>query len=843
MTRIFNSEIECSNEVQRLKLLQKHHPLRPEVIPTELANSSQWIVWAYEVGRRKNGKFGPDKIAYQARDPRLKSSRWHASDWSDLTTALQCVKDNPHIDGIGYFFSKNDGLIGTDFDNCRDPKTGRIRKEYQFWIDKLDGYAEVSPSGTGIKVWVKGIVDSRCFRNDESTGFRIPNFAGGIIEIYRRGQYFTVTTQVLEGFERIKPAQEELDVLSEFYLSHTHNNLLGGSGGWVSGEQAPNVVENLPKSAKARLGKSTINDIQFSSDGTRLAVASGIGIWIYDAHTAEQLFLLAGHTRNVTSVIFSPSGRKLASGGQDGTIRLWDVPTGKHLKTHTKEGVSRVVFSPDRCTFATVEWGGPLRLWDIATGKLCQTFTMNVEKRDVFIASLKEGWSQTLTMNVGERWAFSGAVFSPDGCTLATLEGEEDVWDGDLRISLWDIATGMHLKILTKANSLSYGLHSLAFSPDGGTLANDVGIEGFWELWDVTIGARLKTFHLEHTDNFVLTRSLAFSPDGNTLAAGCSNSTIYLWNVDTGKHAKTFTGHTAEISNLCFSPDGNTLASGCKDGTVLLWDIDSTSGETILTEENSELRNRASQIQQICTERGITTLVHFTRIENLHSILQQGLLGRSILETHGQQFLFNDHDRVDGHKEAICLSISFPNYQMFYSIREQKKETQEANDSQWIVLLLDVKVLWELDCAFCQNNAARKAISRTSLEDRKSPEALKGMFGDFYNIRHQDLSIPQDYPTHPQAEVLVFDPIPAQYIEAIHFWDAAAQERWLPNITDANYEISCINRHYFEPRHDYEIWRPANFNSEGIPLSYLNSDDGDYEPNDDLSFNENDIHF
>jgi hypothetical protein len=82
--------------------------------------------------------------------------------------------------------------------------------------------------------------------------------------------------------------------------------------------------------------------------------------------------------------------------------------------------------------------------------------------------------------------------------------------------------------------------------------------------------------------------------------------------------------------------------------------------------------NREAQIQQICDERDIETLVHFTRVENLSSILQNGLLSRKALETSGQQFLFNDPDRIDGHKEAICLSISFPNYKMFYPIREDK---------------------------------------------------------------------------------------------------------------------------------------------------------------------------
>ena len=248
----------------------------------------------------------------------------------------------------------------------------------------------------------------------------------------------------------------------------------------------------------------------------------------------------------------------------------------------------------------------------------------------------------------------------------------------------------------------------------------------------------------------------------------------------------------------------------------------------------SQAAHRKFHIQQICEERNIATLVHFTRIENLQNILQEGLLSRSLLETGEQQFLFNDNDRVNGHKDAVCLSISFPNYQMFYRIRKQKEKTQEASDSQWIVLLLDAKVLWELECAFCQRNAAHKAVTSTLLKDRKRPKALKGMFEDFYDIKHQDLSIPQDYPTHPQAEVLVFDPISVQYIKAIHFWNADAQNQWLPSSTGTDYETACTDRHYFEPRRDYEVWRSANFNDEGIPLSY--SADNEVDNDDDISF-------
>ena len=271
--------------------------------------------------------------------------------------------------------------------------------------------------------------------------------------------------------------------------------------------------------------------------------------------------------------------------------------------------------------------------------------------------------------------------------------------------------------------------------------------------------------------------------------------------------------------------------------------VDSDSHETLLTEERTELLKRESRIQQICEDRGVKTLVHFTRIENLSSILQQGLLGRSLLEKRGQQFLFNDNDRIDGHKEAVCLSISFPNYQMFYRLREQQKAPQAANDSQWVVLHLDAKVLWELECAFCQRNAAHKAVTSILLEDRKKPEALKGMFENFYNIKHQDLLIPQNYPTHPQAEVLVFDPIPVRYIKAIHFQNETVLEEWRSVNAELYSQTLSANRQYFDPRKDYEVWRTKNFDNEGIPLSYTTEDNVNDIPLADPIDNKDDIPF
>lgn len=227
--------------------------------------------------------------------------------------------------------------------------------------------------------------------------------------------------------------------------------------------------------------------------------------------------------------------------------------------------------------------------------------------------------------------------------------------------------------------------------------------------------------------------------------------------------------------------------------------------------------NRASEIQQICEKRGVNFLCHFTRVENLDGILRQGLLGRSVLEERDQDFLFNDHERVEGQENAVCISVSFPNYLMFYSIRKEK-EGEGVNDSQWAVLLLEPSVLWKFECAFCQENAAAGVIRDTPLEDLRPPGALENMFiGDYTDnsgrkVLRDSLQIPENYPTHPQAEVLVFDPIPTQYIKAICFWNADARDAtriiWKSSDIDTDHRIDFYTspRYYFQARRDFKKW-------------------------------------
>ena len=204
---------------------------------------------------------------------------------------------------------------------------------------------------------------------------------------------------------------------------------------------------SLPEGAVARLGKGRINEIEYSPDGSLLAVASTVGIWLYDADTGVEKALLTGHTESVTSVSFNSDGTLLVSGSSDNTVRLWDVTTRMLKATLTgHEGtVNSVDFCPDDTMVASGSDDSTVGLWDIAS-----------ETRKATL------WHSENVNSVEFR--------PPDGATLASV-------GDDNRVRLWDIET-----LTQKATlNLRYDGYSISFSPDGNTLAT--GANGSVEDW------------------------------------------------------------------------------------------------------------------------------------------------------------------------------------------------------------------------------------------------------------------------------------------------------------------------------------------------------------------------
>ena len=330
----------------------------------------------------------------------------------------------------------------------------------------------------------------------------------------------------------------------------------------TAAEYEPYTQLSLPEGAKARLGKGRLTgDIAYSPDGTRLAVASSIGIWMYDAQTGEALDLLTGHTGDVLSVSFSPDGTTLASGSRDRTIRLWNAETGEHLHTligHT-DAVNSVSFSPDGNTITSGgDWDDTtIRLWNAETGEHLRTLK-------------------------GHTSRVSSVSFSPDGTTIASGS-----WDNTIR--LWDMVTGAHKQTFTGHTD---GVNSVSFSPDGATITSGSGDDTV-RLWDVATGTLKATLirneDMDRRDDWEQVpiriqgvNSVVFSPDGTILVSGDHDHTVCLWDVATGILKSILTQHQDSVLSVSFSPDGTILASGGNDGIVKLQDVATGTLKTTL---------------------------------------------------------------------------------------------------------------------------------------------------------------------------------------------------------------------------------------------------------------------
>ena len=300
---------------------------------------------------------------------------------------------------------------------------------------------------------------------------------------------------------------------------------------------------HLPEGATARLGKGSLADgnhaVDFSSDGRYLAVASHIGVWIYEVATNRYVTLLPTEKRP-TSVSFSPVGATLAAGLHDHTIALWKVNTGRRIGTlrHDPLYFPIAVFSPDGTTLASGSNDGTVQLWDLGSRT---------------VVAVLEGHTRGV----------EGLVFSPDGTMLAS--------SGDNNIKLWDVAARKEIATLIGHRDVVF---ALAFSPNGATLASGAS-DGTARMWDVATREQIATLN-EPRNHSVW--SVVFSPDGSTLTTG-SYKVVTHWDVATRESVATDELSTGGVNSLAYSPvNPDLFLSSSRDGVVLR---DLESGSTV----------------------------------------------------------------------------------------------------------------------------------------------------------------------------------------------------------------------------------------------------------------------
>ncbi len=350
--------------------------------------------------------------------------------------------------------------------------------------------------------------------------------------------------------------------------------------------------------------ETNLGEAAFSADCKILAIVgkNSPPLQFWDVESGELLKSAEKCGESYESIEFSPDGRSVVTGGVWESVSLWNVSTAERLKSMARgEPINSVAYSPDGKTVASGIDDGTIRFWDAATGELRNTITGHTDSR-IFSAAFSPdgrilacgGKSKIQWWNpqTGEHLKtikepscdVHSIAYSSDAKLLAT-------GGTSMKARLWDVQSGRFLGSFKGhkdrvTDAYKYQVSSVAFSPDGRTLASgggkkmprnvakkDSSEDNMVCLWEIhtgelyPAGERLATF-TKHTESVT---SVAFSPDGTTLASSSQDKTIQLWDINTRSHLKTLTGHKEDVTAVVYSPDGKTLASGSADRTIRLW--------------------------------------------------------------------------------------------------------------------------------------------------------------------------------------------------------------------------------------------------------------------------------
>ena len=282
--------------------------------------------------------------------------------------------------------------------------------------------------------------------------------------------------------------------------------------------------------------RADLNIRAFAPDGSALAAADD-AIQIWNIANRRLVTEMEGHGSGIDTVAFTPDGLSIFSASSVDapyygrpSARLWDIKTGG--LNWGMEQIESAAMSPDG-TSAAISFYRAIQITDPLTGEAAAEL-------DVYSAG--------------------AMAFSPDGKRLAFSRPASNY--GEIRV--WDIAAD---KVSKRFQSTLGRIHSIAYSPDGKTIAGGGEFETLI-LWDAHSGQPVKELESRAGDVY----SVAFSPSGSRLASAGEDGAVRLWNLETGQTGWILEGHSGGALTVAYSPDGRTLASGGEDGTIRLWD-------------------------------------------------------------------------------------------------------------------------------------------------------------------------------------------------------------------------------------------------------------------------------
>jgi WD40 repeat protein len=288
---------------------------------------------------------------------------------------------------------------------------------------------------------------------------------------------------------------------------------------------------------------------------------------IWDLPSGRQVLSL-DNKEKVSTVGFSPFGKRAVSGTKSGNVNVWNIPTGEQDKTlrgHTGE-VTQAVFTNDGKYLLTSSADSTIRLWNLETG--------NMEK--IYIGHLDK---------------VNGISISPDGNYFVSCSDDGNVL-------MWEIMTEELVGIFEGHKG---SVKTATFSPRGNYIVTG-GVDGKVKKWDASTAQQVLEFDLHSSP----INSVEVSPDGSTVVSGSDNGFVYVWDAGTGEVDHVLLGHDKAVSSVYISKDAKYIISGSKEKNPIVWDY--ASGNEV-----TPLSGHSDRINDVC----FTPYIKFPEEEEL----------------------------------------------------------------------------------------------------------------------------------------------------------------------------------------------------------------------------------
>ena len=277
-----------------------------------------------------------------------------------------------------------------------------------------------------------------------------------------------------------------------------------------------------------------VNDLVWSPNGKRIASGSSDKtVQVWNAVDGGNVYTYQKHSNYVDAVAWSPDGKRIASGSEDNTVQVWNAVDGGNVYIYQGHSyqVITVAWSPDGKRIASGSADKTVQVWDAADGGNVYTFQWHTDM-------------------------VTAVAWSPNGKRIAS-------GSADNTVQVWDAIDGNNVYTYQGHTN---GVFAVAWSPDGKRITSGSGDKTV-QVWDAADGGNVYTYH-GHSN---VVGAVAWSPDSKRITSGGLDHTVQVWDAFNGSNVYTYRGHSDSVDAVAWSPDGKRIASGSEDKTVQVW--------------------------------------------------------------------------------------------------------------------------------------------------------------------------------------------------------------------------------------------------------------------------------